>query len=187
MANSSGWLDKKQILPILFTIVAVFVAYYLQAPYLMKIEPDIRIYPDTMKDIPVFRYQHMLDDNYPKGLSLNFCVQNLGQADTGPVSAAYKGEIFNRRVWKFPGVESKETKCFNGYLKFMCQVDNNCDTNPPEVEIGPNLLELEMYCRDCPRGRRTWKEYIKICIWDQSISICQEPPLRTLSIIDHTE
>jgi len=168
------WIDRKQIIPLLFTVlVGIVLAFYshsLQQPYMQLVNPDITLYPNTNEKIPELSAQQMAEERFLPGEKLELCIKNQGKTDTGQVNVFLENYWAYSETWNFQNITSGTYKCVDGYIRQNeCHQDGNC--NISLVPEGIVKLNFRIRCNNCEP--RIFSDSFNVCIWHKSNAICK--------------
>lgn len=177
--ENNSWLDKKQIVPIvlsmIFTLVVVYTSYNLQKPYMEKIEPNLEIFPPVQynhfngNNVLTFSAQDFVD-NRSVGQRITLCVKNTGKTNTGVVTIFLENNWVWPNVWNFENIESGSSNCSDEFVRSNCYGSNNCTIF--SVPNGTNKLNFTVQCVNCESSKRIYSWFLDACIWQQNSAEC---------------
>ena len=171
--KNNSWFDKKQIIPIvisaIITFISIYYAFYLNSPYLEKIEPTIEVYSPAhwFENLSSISAKRMTTEpDY--AASLKLCLRNTGKEETGMVEFTIDSP-FNGSHLYLENIQGHDEKCET--LQFWvndCFLKGIC--NMSALPKGKTNLDIFVNCPKCAPNK--FNKNVSVCIWHDKAEEC---------------
>lgn len=170
-----GWIDKKQAIPILFTIGMFLLAYFslqIQIQSMVPNKPDLNVY--TKPRVTELNAKMMASPNR-SGEKVELYVKNNGRQDTGPMNFDLVSPDYLHPAHSYlSNVKAGRTENVELYIKQEdCFPDNPQGCNKSKLPNGTVTAKLSITCHNCDE-RPEFDETIELCIWHNTNDVCHK-------------
>ena len=133
--------------------------------------PSISLYiPETFGQITEISSQVLIEKRFLPGKSMDLCIKNEGQTETGRITIFLENNWANSVIWNFDSIDSGKSGCANENIR-QKDTSSDKDGNISQVPIGKVNLNFEVVCNNCEP--RIFKKTLEVCIWSNNSTICR--------------
>lgn len=148
-----SWFDKKQVIPIILTVLGLFLTYYslsLQISSITPNRPDLDVYPaEYLGDPPTLSAQCLSDKNVSggKGEKVRLYIKNSGGMETQHMTVEVVSPTFlASNTENIETIKERSTGSAVLYIRQACMQEKCNQSLLPEGFVP---VTFKFTCRNC--------------------------------------